>query len=82
MTRVSFREHRVAVVLTFVGVKLVTEPIEAVPHPNPWQSLVIVAATLTVTVVASLWSGRVEEALRMPTLNPFRSRADERAERR
>lgn len=75
--RLRYLRHGLAVVLTFVGVKLLTEPIAVVPHPNPWQSLVIVAAILTVTVVASLWSGRVEEALRLPTLNPFRSRAEE-----
>lgn len=81
--RLRYLKHGLAAVLTFVGLKLLTEPIEAVPHPNPWQSLVIVAAILTLTVVASLWSGRVSDALRLPTLNPFRSKEeDERTERR
>lgn len=79
--RLRYLKHGLAAVLTFVGVKLLTEPIEVVPHPNAWQSLVIVAAILTITVVVSLWSGTIEEALRMPTLNPFRSREEERTER-
>ncbi len=52
-----------AVILGFVGVKLLTEGIEGIWHPGPLQSLAIIMAILVVTIVASLRANRREKLL-------------------
>ena len=42
------------IILGFVGPKLVTEPLQGVPHPTPLQSLAFITAVLVVVTVLSL----------------------------
>ncbi|HWB72574.1 MAG TPA: TerC family protein [Egibacteraceae bacterium] len=60
--RLRYLKHGLAVILGFVGLKLLTEQIPGIWHPNPLQSLAVIAVILTVTVVASLRAGQPEHA--------------------
>ena len=51
-----------AVILAFVGLKLLTADIRGIWHPEPLQSLAIIMVILTVTVVASLRANRRQAA--------------------
>jgi tellurite resistance protein TerC len=56
--KLRYLQAGLAVILGFVGVKLLTEGIEGIWHPNPLQSLAIILVILTVTIVASLRANR------------------------
>ncbi|MDP8969999.1 MAG: TerC family protein [Actinomycetota bacterium] len=60
--RLRYLKHGLAVILGFVGVKLLTELVHGIWHPSPLESLGIVSSILAVTVVASLRAGPAEEA--------------------
>jgi tellurite resistance protein TerC len=50
-----------AVILAFVGIKLLTENIHGIWHPSPLASLGIIAAIFAVTVVMSLLHSRTHD---------------------
>jgi tellurite resistance protein TerC len=54
--RLRYLTTGLAVILAFVGVKLLTEHVEDLWHPSPLQSLGVIATVLAVVVVASLRS--------------------------
>jgi tellurite resistance protein TerC len=58
LDRIRYLREGLSVILLFVGLKLLTEPLEGVWHPTPAGSLAVVASILGVTVVASLWADR------------------------
>lgn len=58
--RLRYLNEGLAVILGFVGLKLLTESIPGVPHPSPLTSLAIIAGILLVAIVASLWMSRGE----------------------
>ena len=58
LDRIRFLREGLSAVLLFVGVKLVTEPLEGVWHPSPAGSLAVVGSILGVTLLASLWADR------------------------
>ena len=68
LTRLVYLPAGLAVVLTFIGVKLISEALRAdgvthlgpvpVPGVSAWLSLVIIAAVLGVTAVASVTATR------------------------
>ncbi|MGH8908395.1 MAG: TerC family protein [Egibacteraceae bacterium] len=71
-----------AVILAYVGVKILTENIGGFPHPSPLVSLGIVMAILAITVVASLRANKHDaraaiafdrEPARLPRPDPHRS---------
>ncbi|MGH8930163.1 MAG: TerC family protein [Egibacteraceae bacterium] len=66
-----------AVILGFVGVKLLTEGIEGIWHPDPLQSLAIIMVILVITIVASLRANRREKLLAQeaPVREPARLRS-------
>jgi tellurite resistance protein TerC len=53
--RLRYLNEGLAVILGFVGLKLLTEKIPHFPHPSPLGSLGIIAGILVVVIVASLW---------------------------
>ncbi len=55
--RLHYLKAGLAIILGFVGVKLLTENIPGLSHPTPAQSLAIIAAILIVVVVMSLRYG-------------------------
>jgi tellurite resistance protein TerC len=69
--RLRYLKTGLAVILTYVGLKLFTENIGSVPHPSPLQSLAFVAVVLTVTVLASLRAGPVPEGVPPSGIGPF-----------
>ncbi|MGH8886433.1 MAG: TerC family protein [Egibacteraceae bacterium] len=58
--RLRYLNEGLAVILGFVGLKLLTERIPGIPHPSPLVSLGIIALILLVVIVASLWVSRGE----------------------
>jgi tellurite resistance protein TerC len=58
LDKIRYLREGLSVILLFVGLKLITEPLEGVWHPNPAGSLAIVASILAVTVLASVWADR------------------------
>ena len=52
--RLRYLKAGLGIILGFVGLKLVTEPLEGVPHPSPLQSLAFITAVLVVVTVLSL----------------------------
>jgi tellurite resistance protein TerC len=56
--KLHYLKAGLAVILAFVGVKLLTENIHGIWHPSPLASLGIIAAIFTVTVVMSLLHSR------------------------
>jgi tellurite resistance protein TerC len=52
--RLHYLKAGLAIILGFVGVKLLTERIEGLWHPTPLQSLAVITAILVVVVVMSL----------------------------
>jgi len=78
--RLHYLKAGLAIILAFVGLKLLTEPIEGIWHPSPLQSLGIISAILLVVVVMSLRRGP-DEPDEIPTgVLPFSARR-EREER-
>jgi tellurite resistance protein TerC len=61
--KLRYLKHGLAVILGFVGVKLLTENIDGVWHPNPLQSLGIICAILFVVIVLSLRATRSKRRL-------------------
>jgi tellurite resistance protein TerC len=55
--RLHYLKAGLAIILGFVGVKLLAEGVEGVWHPSPLQSLAIIGAILVVVVVMSLRYG-------------------------
>jgi tellurite resistance protein TerC len=65
--RLRFLKVGLAIILGYVGVKILTENIKGIPHPSPLMSLGIVMVILAGTVVASLVANwREERDARMP----------------
>ena len=60
LDRIRYLREGLSVILLFVGLKLLTEPLDNVWHPSPAGSLGVVATILGVTVVASLLADRRE----------------------
>ncbi len=60
-----------ACVLVYVGVKLFTENIDAIPHPSPLQSLAVIGTILAVTVVASLRAPALPDGMPPAGIGPF-----------
>ncbi|MGH8899734.1 MAG: TerC family protein [Egibacteraceae bacterium] len=58
--RLRYLNEGLAVILGFVGLKLLTERIPGVPHPSPLASLGVIAVILLAVIVASLWVSRGE----------------------
>jgi tellurite resistance protein TerC len=52
--RLHYLKAGLAIILGFVGVKLLTEHVEGLWHPTPLQSLAVITAILVVVVVMSL----------------------------
>lgn len=69
--RLRYLKTGLAIILTYVGVKLFTENIEGIYHPTPFQSLGVIAVVLTVTVVASLRSAPVPDGIPPAGIGPF-----------
>jgi tellurite resistance protein TerC len=58
--KLRYLQAGLAIILGFVGVKLLTESIPGIWHPSPLQSLAVISVILTVTVVLSLRANRKE----------------------
>jgi tellurite resistance protein TerC len=69
--RLRYLKTGLAIILTYVGVKLFTENIEAVYHPTPLQSLAVIGVVLTVTVVASVRAGPLPDRIPPSGIGPF-----------
>jgi tellurite resistance protein TerC len=69
--RLRYLKTGLAIVLVYVGAKLFTENIEAIYHPTPLQSLAVIAAILTVTVIASLRAAPLPEGIPPAGIGPF-----------
>jgi tellurite resistance protein TerC len=52
--RLHYLKAGLAVILGYVGLKLLTENVEGIWHPSPLQSLAIISAVLVVVIIASL----------------------------
>jgi tellurite resistance protein TerC len=75
LDRLVYLQAGLAIILAFIGVKLVLhalhenelpfinggEPVEAVPEISILVSLAVIVGTLTITTVASLWKSRRDE---------------------
>ncbi|MPZ87044.1 MAG: TerC/Alx family metal homeostasis membrane protein, partial [Nitriliruptorales bacterium] len=57
--RLRYLKAGLALILGYVGVKIIIEHVEAVPHPSPLLSLGVVIGILTITVILSLRADRV-----------------------
>lgn len=64
--KLRYLKHGLAVILGFVGVKLLTENIDGVWHPNPLQSLGVICAVLFVVIVLSLRATRSQRGSQRP----------------
>lgn len=62
-----------AVILAYVGVKLLTAHVEGIWHPSPLQSLAIIGTILGVVVVASLLNPPESEEIVTPDGGPWGS---------
>jgi tellurite resistance protein TerC len=69
--RLRYLKTGLAVILVYVGAKLFTENIDIIYHPTPLQSLAVIGAILTVTIVASLRAPRVAEGIPPAGIGPF-----------
>ena len=65
--RLRYLKAGLALILGFVGVKLLVERVEFLPHPSPLASLGIVMGILAVTVVLSLRAGPPTSADDVPS---------------
>jgi tellurite resistance protein TerC len=52
--RLRYLKAGLALILAYVGLKIIAEQFEGLPHPNPLVSLGIVMGILAVTVIMSL----------------------------
>jgi tellurite resistance protein TerC len=69
--RLRYLKTGLAIILIYVGLKLFTENIEVVYHPTALQSLAVIGAVLTVTVVASLRAGPLPDRIPPAGIGPF-----------
>jgi tellurite resistance protein TerC len=69
--RLRYLKTGLAIILTYVGVKLFTENIEVIYHPTPLQSLAVIGVVLTVTVVASVRAGPLPDRIPPSGIGPF-----------
>jgi tellurite resistance protein TerC len=69
--RLRYLKTGLAIILTYVGVKLFTENIEGIYHPTPLQSLAFIAVVLTVTVVVSLRAAPLPDGIPPSGIGPF-----------
>ena len=69
--RLRYLKAGLALILGYVGLKLVTEPFEAVPHPSPLASLGVITLVLVVVVVASVRAGPLPEGVPPAGIGPF-----------
>ena len=69
--RLRYLKTGLAIILVYVGVKLFTENVEGIYHPTPLQSLAVIAAVLTVTVLASLRAVPPEDGVPPSGIGPF-----------
>jgi tellurite resistance protein TerC len=76
--RLRYLKTGLAIILTYVGVKLFTENIEGVYHPAPLQSLAVIAAVLAVTVIASLRAAPAGDGIPPSGVTPFMKSAKDR----
>jgi tellurite resistance protein TerC len=65
--RLRYLKAGLALILGFVGVKLLVERVEFLPHPSPLASLGVVMGILAVTVVLSLRAGPPTSAKDVPS---------------
>jgi tellurite resistance protein TerC len=70
-----------AVILAYVGVKLLTAHVEGIWHPSPLQSLAIIGTILGVVVVASLVNPPESEEIVKPDAGPWGSEDEQDAAR-
>jgi tellurite resistance protein TerC len=56
--RLRYLNEGLAIILGFVGLKLLTEKIPGIPHPSPLISLGIIGTILLIVIVVSLWVSR------------------------
>jgi len=66
--RLRYLKHGLAVILGFVGVKLLTENIEGIWHPAPLQSLGIICAVLLGVIMLSLHAARPRKGSEQPAV--------------
>jgi tellurite resistance protein TerC len=69
--RLRYLKTGLAVILTYVGVKLFTENIETIYHPTALQSLAVIATVLAVTVAASLRTPPLPDGVPPSGIGPF-----------
>ncbi|MEX2486848.1 MAG: TerC family protein [Nitriliruptoraceae bacterium] len=69
--RMRYLKTGLSIVLVYVGVKLFTENISGIYHPTPLQSLAVIGAVLTVTVVASLRAAPLADDVPPSGIGPF-----------
>lgn len=69
--RLRYLKAGLALILGYVGLKLVTEPFEAIPHPSPLASLGVITLVLAVVVVASLRAGPLPAGATPAGIGPF-----------
>lgn len=60
--KLRYLKHGLAFILGFVGLKLLTENIEGVWHPEPLESLAVILAILVAVIALSLRSPRATKA--------------------
>jgi tellurite resistance protein TerC len=72
--KLRYLQAGLAVILGFVGLKLLTEGIDGIWHPSAIQSLMIVLVILGVTVGASLRANRKEERKEIEKAEPAEAR--------
>ncbi|MGH8898825.1 MAG: TerC family protein [Egibacteraceae bacterium] len=65
--KLRYLKHGLAVILSFVGVKLLAENINGVWHPNPLQSLGIICAILSIAILLSLRATQSKKTPERPT---------------
>ncbi len=75
--RLRYLKTGLAIILTYVGLKLFTENIDAIYHPTPLQSLLFIGTVLTVTVVASFRAGPLPGHIPPSGIGPFGKPATE-----
>jgi tellurite resistance protein TerC len=72
--RLRYLKAGLAIILGYVGVKLLTEQVEGIWHPSPLQSLAVIGTVLLVVVVLSLRRplppGEIPPAGAVPLLAP------------
>jgi tellurite resistance protein TerC len=71
--RLRYLKAGLAIILGYVGVKLLTENVEGIYHPTPLQSLAVISTVLVVVVVASLRAAPSDDPVPPAGVGPLRS---------